>query len=174
MNEFQDTSTTGGPRQIDWSLLRPYARGLQIVGWALVALFFGNVLSILFVFGRDSTAAEILRAGFMELRQTLFPGLIVLVLAQLMRCLADRECSPGRFLRHGHWILLLYGVLLLESLAVWAYSFSPYGSRPPEQRGVLMALMACSPILVRAIIVIGAALVIRRLVSIIEESKTLV
>lgn len=183
-DETQDTSATPVPRQIDWRLLHPYARGLQIMGWAMVTLSFFAGCQMLryshyyFVLidsvGTKEAVLQALNVGVSIIRKELLPGLVLLVLAQFMRCLGDRECPPGRILRYGPWILLVYAVLQLESLGVRCYDLIVH--RLP--RGVprtFSSVMAISiPVSMQAAIVLGAALILRRLVAVIEESKTLV
>lgn len=190
MNGPNDTNSTDSPREMNWKLLRPYERGLQVVGWLLTAYFafavVGFFYQYLFLAGVPPgtfdavTSFDLVMVIPETARESLLPGLVLLILAQLIRCLTEKEYSPGRMLRHGHWILLLYGTLLLVRASWRGYSRIGQSldllGRPVDLSTSVFSFVyfTAAPTLVKTVLVFGVALILRRVVSIIEESKTLV
>jgi hypothetical protein len=180
MNGPNVTVATDSPREMNWKLLRPYGRGLQVVGWMVIAFFVLNIAFGIYVLLPGSktfpglTLWSVCMEEFDYVRWYLCPGFVLLVLAQLIRCLTEKEYFPGGMLRYGHWVLFLYGTLLLVRLSwrVTGLAWNDNTQSPPDVFSFVV--LFASPLIVRAILVFGVALILRRLVSIVEESKTLV
>jgi hypothetical protein len=182
MNGPNVTDATDSPREMNWKLLRPYQRGLQVAGWVVIAYWLFMVAVGIFLlvpaanlFPNRRTPWEICREEFGYLRMWLCPGLALLVLAQLIRCLTEKEYSPGRMLRNGHWVLFLYGTLLLVRFFLRAVrEIQTVPSTDLWNNILVFVPFTAAPLIVKALLAFGAALILRRLVLIIEESKTLV
>jgi len=93
-------------------------------------------------------------------------GIIVLGVAQLIKYVSESEYQPGWLLRHGTGILYLFAVLMLVN-SVIRYCFL----MPIESSGIGMFLL---PDVAKMLILIGLAEILKRVLPVIEESKTLV
>jgi hypothetical protein len=101
-------------------------------------------------------------------------GLVMLGLAQFVRYLYQNDYQPGWILRHGDKVLYLYAPALIVS-PILHYCFLMILLRNPNLTNTLLYFMSAElPALVRGLIFIAMGLVLRRIVPIIEESKTLV
>lgn len=183
MNETQETDAIAVPRQIDWSLLRPYGRVLEVMGSLLVAMFVCACVMLFYVNFFLYPSARVQQSFYDwfgvpitgALRLYLFPGLVLLMLAQVLRCLGDREFAPRWILRQGHWILFLYGAFLLEFLIRRSYHVFAHSPDIDQVNGFgIFLTMVGLPDVPLIIVVVGVGVALRRLVSILEESKTLV
>ncbi len=102
----------------------------------------------------------------------IFIGIGILGLAQFIRYLVERNYKPGWILRHGEKILYLYALLTILSV-VWVYTIAPSDFSPDIYSGVSVILVAISTA-VRVLILVGLGQILRHLMPVIEESKTLV
>lgn len=173
MNGPSATNATDSPREMNWKLLRPYARGLQIAGWAMVAAFvcrcIGRGFDRFLVFDGYTPFGVLLSAGIgLECREVLFPGLVILVVAHLMRWLGDHERGPSMLLRHGHWVFFFYGAVLLVFLTE-----SVYGWASPSESGAIAVGIVkwFVPTAIEALVYFAIGLALRRLVLAIEATK---
>jgi len=100
-------------------------------------------------------------------------GLVALGIAQFIRYLFDREYKAGWILHNGDKILYVCAVLLIGN-HVWIYindsSFNLSSLYLRLLLGLLMLLYTAAKVL----ILIGLAQTLRRIMPVIEESKTLV
>ena len=151
-----------------------YCIAARIIGWVLVILW-GAIpaLSIPFcaykalrfhVFPPDMLL--MLSGSLAVLFGQLPLGIIVLGVAQLIRYVSESEYQPGWLLRHGTGILYLFAVLMLVN-SVIRYCFL----MPIESSGIGMFLL---PDVAKMLILIGLAEILKRVLPVIEESKTLV
>ena len=102
----------------------------------------------------------------------IFIGIGILGLAQFIRYLIERNYKPGWILRHGEKILYLYALLTILSV-VWVYTIAPSDFSPDMYSGVSMILVVISTA-VRVLILVGLGQILRYLMPVIEESKSLV
>jgi hypothetical protein len=166
-------------------LLYGYSRAAWVVGWLLVIL--GGVAGVLFLYDFENAIGKI--RGLSE-NQTfiavferswfslLLPGLIALGVSQFLRYLLENESRPGFLLRHSDKVLFLYALLIvlqgMGGIGVMIYSnrgCSIYHLAPWFIYCVLpMGLLTGA----KALILIGLAQILRRVLPMIEETKTLV
>lgn len=100
-------------------------------------------------------------------------GLVMLSLAQFVRYLYEHNYQPGWILRHADKALYLYGAGLIVSPIVYhCFQMTIQSDNPTDT--LLFLMSAELPALARGLIFIGMGLVLRRMVPIVEESKTLV
>ncbi len=97
----------------------------------------------------------------------------MLSLAQFVRYLYEHNYQPGWILRHADKALYLYGAGLIVSPIVYhCFQMTIQSDNPTDT--LLFLMSAELPALARGLIFIGMGLVLRRMVPIVEESKTLV
>jgi len=104
----------------------------------------------------------------------ILPGLLALLVAQLLRFLLDENTRPGWLLRHGEKILYFTAGVLLVNL-IPAFLFQGEYKYIPLI-GILWGRI--TPILlfvsVKIAILVGLAQALRRVLPMIEEAKSLV
>jgi hypothetical protein len=102
------------------------------------------------------------------------PGLIALLLAQLVRYMLDTDYTPNWVLRSGDKILYVYATLLIgqNALIYYALRVGLLGKQGPGH--LLLAQPLVVPLVVKILILVGLGQILRRIIPVIEESKTLV
>ncbi len=154
--------------------LKLYCTTARIIGWwILIMAGPGTIFQILsghFLYNRNP------HYRLLVVKSVLFdgvlPGILILGLAQFIRYLFESEYKPGHILRHGDKILYLYAFLLLGCV-VWQHlilgmmSIGLTGMIP----AMLVSLVGTVP---KILILVGLAQVVKRIMPVIEESKTLV
>ena len=103
----------------------------------------------------------------------IFFGLGILGLAQFVRYLAERNYKPGWILRHGEIFFYLYALLTILTV-IWFYMNASIYRTPSIYTRVFWILVTVFPTTVRVLILVGLGQILRRLMPVIEESKTLV
>ena len=93
----------------------------------------------------------------------------ILGLVQFIRYLVERDYEPSWILRHGEMIFYMYALLSILN-DVWYYINAPsYNSPSPDIRARVFLGTA-----VKVLVLVGLGQILRRLLPVIEESKTLV
>ena len=95
----------------------------------------------------------------------------ILGLPQFIRYLVERNYKPGWILRHGDIFFYLYALLTILE-AVWIY-MANYHS-PSFDIRVDMGFVTVFSIVVKVMALVGLGRILRHLMPVIEESKTLV
>jgi len=93
----------------------------------------------------------------------------ILGLAQFVRYLAERNYKPGWILRHGEMIFYLYALLTILE-AVWIYMTNYHSPSFNIRMGFVTVIF----IVVKVMVLVGLGQILRHLMPVIEESKTLV
>lgn len=170
MNEFIEKNK---------ALLRSYYLITRIIGWMLliVALVIA-VVRLLSGFGVDD---QLLFYVIYRLFQGLalsyvLIGFILLGLAQFVRYLYESEYQPGLILRHGDKVLYLYALaLIVNPILDYYFRMKIIGCYYANTDSLfLYLLIVLLPSIARALIFVGMARVFKRIVPMVEESKTLV
>jgi hypothetical protein len=165
-------------------LLKFYCLAAKVIGWVLIwggILWFG--LFTLCILAASDAAGE-MRWPYTTENATyattafvfdfVFLGLVALVLSQLAYCLIQDEYKPGRLLRYGQVIFYVYAGLVIGN-AILTYHLWQIGVPASSGAGhLLFAQPLVFPTLAKAAILIGAGVILGRLLPVIEESKTLV
>ena len=159
-------------------LLHSYYVGARIIGWLL--LITPLVSAVIKPLSGFSNANEQLRfymicrfweqifLGFVLL------GLVLLGLAQFVKYLYEREYQPGLLLRHGDKVLYLYALGQVASpILFYLFQIERHGYDGTVNL-FLFLLSALMPAIARGLIFVGMAKVLKRMVPMVEESKTLV
>jgi len=103
----------------------------------------------------------------------IFYGLAILGFVQFIRYLVEEDYKPGWILRHGDIFFYLYALFIILCV-VRAYTTIPGIFSPSSYMGVYTILMTFFSITVRILILVGLGQILRRILPVIEESKTLV
>ncbi len=161
-----------------------YQMAARIMGWVLLSG--GIVWFLVFVFwilAARHAAGELAwpessrnsaYAASTFLLSFVGPGLLALLLAQLIRFMVNAESRPGWLLRHGFW--LLYGcaailaVQIILDMAGWEWPAGPNA----DTAGLLFHGPSVVPLLAKALICVGFGHALGRILPIIDESRTLV
>ena len=95
----------------------------------------------------------------------------ILGLAQFVRYLYENDYLPGWILRHGDMFFYLYAFLTIVEV-VWIYMTNDHSTPSDIRMG--MGFVNVSSILVKVMVLVGLGQILRRLMPVIEESKSLV
>lgn len=168
MNEFIEKNK---------SLLRSYCLSARIIGWLLIIMaLIVAVVKPLYGFQVDKKFQLFMIYSLYQQLALSFVllGIIVLGLAQFVRYLYESEYQPGLILRHGDKVLYLYALAMVAG-PVLHYFFQMKVFGYARLDSLLLSFLALLlPAVARALIFVGMAKVLKRMVPIIEESKTLV
>jgi hypothetical protein len=160
-------------------LLRIYCIAARIFGWVLVILSAMPVLSIPFIsIAKPAFFHEFLLPEIPKMLNNLLGvlfgllllGVIVLGIAQLMRYVSESEYQPGWLLRHGTGVLYIFAVLMFAG-SVIRHIFLLPAIKPVDIFSIEMHLLADVS---KMLILIGLGNFLKRVIPVIEESKTLV
>jgi hypothetical protein len=101
-------------------------------------------------------------------------AIVLLGLAQFVRYLYESEYRPGLILRHGGKVLYIYAAALIASpFLTFYFEMRAYGY--PGTVNLFEYLLGMNlPDVAKALIFIGMAKVLKRMMPMVEESKTLV
>ena len=164
-------------------LLKFYYTVLRLSGWLLLALGLFSPI-VLIVLAKNSDPQEmksILLYTPLNCFTLLFLGLFGIGLAQLIRYLFDSDYKPGFVLRHGNKIIYVYvvfNVVITLFIAITNIAnYVRYLSIPGNEvqlsfLSVNITSMIC--FIAKIIILFGVALFLKRLMPVMDESKTLV
>ena len=151
-------------------LLKIYCISARIIGWVLLITTGTWTVSTLSGYSSFSIPFVMPITIFIHI----LVGLVILGVAQFIRYLFETEYKPSLILRHGEKILYLYAVLRVTRISLLFFvdakrmgdsiHYSPWG--------FIVANML--PVVASALILVGLAQILRRVMPIIEESKTLV
>lgn len=151
-------------------LLKFYCVAARIIGWVL--LITAGTWTVSTLSGYSSFSIPFVMPITIFIR--ILIGLVILGVAQFIRYLFETEYKPGWILRHGEKILYLYAALRVTRITflffVDAKRMGDFIYYSPWAFLVGNGL----PVLASALILVGLAQILRRVMPIIEESKTLV
>ncbi len=164
MNEFVEENK---------GLLKVYCIAALIVGWLL--LLGGFVWFFLFV--SVSQRLESIENFLYLLSSYTFDffllGLLTLGAAQFIRYLFDREYKAGSMLRFLDKIFYIYAMFLVGNAAVRYFWYIKVVEESNFER-LLFAQPLILPVITKVLILVGLGQILKRILPVIEESKTLV
>jgi len=171
MNEFIEKN-----RQ----LLHFYCEALRTIGSVILilGLVSGSAMTILALVDWQHFKAffdfeKSIILGPLHFFKIFFIGIGIIGLAQFIRYLVERNYKPGWILRHGDMIFYLYALLTILHV-VWVYMNAPNYHSPSLNVRVHVILATVFSTAVKVLILVGLGQNLRRLMPVIEESKTLV
>jgi len=160
--------------------LKFYHVALRLSGWILLTLglcSYGIAILIARNLGPTVLGVTALNMPLSSLDLILF-GLLGLGIAQLIHYLFDCDCKPGFILRHGSKFLYAYVILILIMVAIRNIYTVKYliDSDIKNSQSLFFATSITSIVLfaAKALILIGVAQFLKRIMPIIEEHKSLV
>ena len=165
-------------------LLKFFYAATRICGWVL--LCGGTIWFLMFVLivlavndaagtiGWPDASMNFIYALVSFTFEFVLPGLIALLLAQLVRYMLESDYKPARILRSGDKILYVYAALLIgqNTLIYYALRVGFLGKLSPGHLVFVQPLLV--PLVVKILILVGLGQILRRLIPVIDESKTLV
>lgn len=166
MNEFIEKNR---------SLLQTYWVAARVIGWVLVILSAIPALLIPYiisgVFHKYPGGIIPMLGPLIEVLFGRLPlGVIVLGVAQLIRYVSESEYQPGWLLRHGTGILYFFAALMFVGPVI-RYCFLLPAIKLVDSSSIAIHLLAD---VAKMLILIGLGDILKRVMPVIEESKTLV
>ncbi len=180
-------------------LLKIYCVALRIIGLLLLILGCVGIILLLLeasgiggnrlVFLLNNWSLDIFKRSWFVI---MLPGLAALVVAQFIRYLFDVEYQPGWILRYGDKILYVFAIFVFWYavneiwLSVSGYlgkgyslpSANPYSSTAILSHPYEHLFLVVLPVLLlgaaKLLALVGLGQILRRIMSIIKESRTLV
>jgi len=158
-------------------LLKFYCIVACIFGWLLlIGGSFWFIISISSVDIDNNERPDIL----LHLIASLFydftlPGLMALAVMQYIRYLFENERKPG-ILRNGDKILYMYAIFLVVKTYFKYFWYTAWYAKLIESEASRLVFMQpfLLPTVAKVLILVGFGQILRRLIPVIEESKTLV
>ena len=156
-------------------LLKTYCFAARIIGWVLVILSAMPALLIPYII---SGVFHDYPGGIIQMLSPLIEvlfgrlplGVIVLGVAQLIRYVSERQYQPGWLLRHGSGILYFFAVMIFVGPLI-RYCFFLPATKAVDSSYIVMHLLADAAVM---LILIGMGNILKRVMPVIEESRTLV
>lgn len=165
-------------------LLKFYCIAARIVGWVLVCggtvWFLLYVLCILVVSDAAGelrwphTLKNVIYSTSSFVFEFLFPGLIALIVAQLIGYMIANKNKDSRLLQYGEYVLYAYAVLVIGKAVLQYYLWHGIILEGQGAGGLLFIQPLIVPVAAKVLIIIGLAQALRRVMPVIEEWKTLV
>lgn len=148
----------------------------RVYGWLLLSLGYsavvGHSIALATRIGQWSLFSEYARALPWNVMSGAIVGLLVLGIAQFIRFLVDEDYQPGWILKNIESLLYTYAVLVgLYAVTATVLSL-PHWSQWVEIIVRMIAALIWST--GNILLLVGTALIIKRIMPVIEESRTLV
>jgi len=160
--------------------LKFYHAALRLSGWILLTLGLGGSVITIFIVRNLGLSAIRITSMNLPLGSSEFIlfGILGLGIAQLIQYLFDDGCNVGFILRHGAKFLYAYVIVILLIMAMRIVITTLYimNSDAKNAVGLLIATSITSIVLcaAKALILIGLAQFLKRIMPVIEEHKSLV
>ena len=160
-------------------LLKFYCTAALIIGWLLIAggfLWFIPTIMSLNINDLYKGADAILYAVSALLFDFLLPGLIALGLVQFIRYLFEDTNKPGCILRNADRFFYMYAVFLIaRTYLQYSWNCTWYAEVIESETSRLLFIQPfLLPTIAKVLILVGLGQIIRRIIPVIDESKTLV
>ena len=158
-------------------LLHFYCDAAQALGWTLLLfvpsigvvgrLLSGSVMS-------NWLSGKILYSVLVVFLNSMILGLVLLGVGQFIRYLFDNERQPSWMLRNGTKVLYACAVIVLVSCVLQQLWYTSLMKNVSNSLLIWRLLLTAIPALAKALILVGLGQILRRVLPVIEESKTLV
>lgn len=165
-------------------LLKFYCLAARIFGWVLICG--GTIWFLLFLLvtlvvsdaagtiGWPHTSENFLYASVSFVFEFVLPGLFALLVAQLIRYMLENEYTPGWILRYGDKVLYAFAALLIGHNILIYYVLHVVLLEKNSPVRLLLVQPLAVPLAAKILILVGLGQILRRILLVIEESKTLV
>jgi hypothetical protein len=160
-------------------LLKFYCTVALIIGWLLIIggfLWFIPTMTSLNINDLYKGADAILYVVSALLFDFFLPGLIALGVVQFIRYLFEDVKKPGCILRAADWLFYIYaGFLIVKTYLQYFWNSTWYAEVIESETSRLLFIQPfLLPTVAKVLILVGLGQIIRRIMPVIEESKTLV
>ena len=175
MNEFIEQN-----RQ----LLKFYRSAARIIGWVLICG--GTIWYFIYIFcilAAVDAAGELVWPPALKnviyssssfVFELLFPGLIAIIVAQLIAYIITNESKRPRLLQYGQFVLYAFAALVVGKAILHYCLWHGIVFEGQNAAGLLFIQPLIVPIAAKVLILVALAHAFRRILTVIEESKTLV
>ena len=159
------------------TLCQFYCRAAHVLGWLLLVL--GGIWAGIYYLRVVSRVGdwEPVQAELNSMPSGIFhfimAGLVALGVRQFAAYILEADHRPGWILRHGEGILYLWAVLLVVS-DVWSYTQDTSLALSNLYLRLLVGLLLVLLTAAKVLALVGLGQILRRVLPVIEESKTLV
>ncbi len=160
-------------------LLKFYCTAAFIIGWLLIVggfVWFIPTITSLNINDLYKGADAILYVVSALLFDFFLPGLIALGVVQFIRYLFEDASKPGCILRNAHWLFYIYAVfLIVKTYLQYFWNSTWYAEVIESETSRLLFIQPfLLPTVAKVLILVGLGQILRRLLPVIEESKTLI
>ena len=104
----------------------------------------------------------------------LFPGLIAIIVAQLIAYIIADESKQPRLLQYGQFVLYAFAALVIGRAILLYCLWHGIVFEGQNTAGLLFIQPLIVPVAAKVLILVALAHAFRRILTVIEESKTLV
>jgi hypothetical protein len=165
-------------------LIKFYRLAARIIGWVLICggtIWF--LIYLLCILAAMDAAGElvwppalknIIYSSSSYVFEFLFPGLIAIFVAQLIAYIIANESKRPRLLRYGQFILYAFAALVIGRAILQYCLWHGIVFEAESTVGLLFIQPLIVPVAAKVLIIVALAQAFRRILSVIEESKTLV
>jgi hypothetical protein len=166
------------------NVLKLYSNAARTIGWVLICG--GTIWFLIYVFWILSvsdaagelvwphTSRNVIYSSSSFVFELLFPGLIAIIVAQLIAYIIADENKQPRLLRYGRLVLYAYAALIIGKAALQYCLWHGIMLEEQTTAGLLFIQPLIVPVAAKVLIIVALAQALRRLLPVIEESKTLV
>ena len=158
-------------------LFKFYSSAAHFIGWSIllttICIIIIELLSRGRFIGAEGFYMRFHLVGGILFRY-LLPVVLALLISQLIRYIIEPEYNYGWILRYGNNILCIYAVLVLLN-AIWSHVY--YFMLSHSSYGPSMFLYVLESVLLtlaKILILVGLGQILKRIVPIIEEHKSLI
>ena len=165
-------------------LLKLYRLAARIIGWVLIGG--GTIWFLIYMFcilAAMDAAGElvwppalknIIYSSSSYAFELLFPGLIALIVAQLIAYIIVDENKQPRLLQYGQFVLYAFATLVVGRAILHYCLWHGIVFEGQNTTGLLFIQPLIVPVAAKVLILVALAQAFRRILPVIEESKTLV
>ncbi len=165
-------------------LLKFYRIAARIIGWVLICG--GTIWFLIYMFcilAAMDAAGElvwppalknIIYSSSSYVFEFLFPGLIAIIVAQLLAYIIADESKRPRLLQYGQFILYAFAAFVVGRAILHYCLWHGIVFEGQNTTGLLFIQPLIVPVAAKVLILVALAQVFRRILPVIEESKTLV
>jgi len=175
MNEFIEQN-----RQ----LLKFYRLAARIIGWVLICggtvwflIYLFCILAAMDVAGElvwPPALKNVIYSSSSFVFELLFPGLIAIIVAQLIAYIIASESKRPRLLQYGRFIFYAFAALVIGRAILHYCLWHGLVFEGQNTAGLLFIQPLIVPVAAKVLIIVALAQAFRRILNVIEESKTLV
>ena len=165
-------------------LLRFYRLAARIIGWVLICG--GTIWFLIYLFcilAAMDAAGELVWPPALKnmiysssayVFELLFPGLIAIIVAQLIAYIIADESKQPRLLQYGQFVLYAFAALVIGRAILHYCLWHGIVFEGQNTAGLLFIQPLIVPVAAKVLILVALAHAFRRILTVIEESKTLV